>query len=550
MSCSSSVRPAESISVDTTTVPVVQSPVILPGQSATSPPSQGLKGISGKVCHICEEGGDNSDKAEGTAEDVELAVDAARKALSRNKGKDCPKDTGAFRAKDLRAIAAKVLERKSELARLEALDCGKPLDEEAWDMDDVAGCFEYYADLAEGLDANKKVPTNVPMETFKSHVRKEPIGVVGLITPWNYPLLIAIWKVAPALVAGCAAILKPSDSTSIEVGLPPCVINIVTGLGPEAGALLAAHPHVDKISFIGSTATGSRIMIAASQLVKPVTLELGGKSPIVIFEDTNLDKAAKWTMLLFLDKWSNVQCNISTYCTQKFLQRLVSWVKNVKVSDLEEGCRLVPVISGGQYQHCLTRTISRKDLFSLGLVFRDLFSNHKASVELQGIKGMWSLRASTDDPYITFLVGINLGGEQKKLDILSHDVFVKALVSGGRTSNLVKGRGRRSNFCGSSVAWKDDGSLVLIFSLTGSNDQDGHLSAGRNGVKRLRTVRHPNIISFLQSTEDDIFDGATPKHTTYIVTEPVMALSEMIKELGLEGHAWKALLDAAGVIKD
>ncbi|XP_026378038.1 betaine aldehyde dehydrogenase 2, mitochondrial-like [Papaver somniferum] len=362
--------------------------------------NQGLKDISGKVCHICEEGGDNSnfvvsDKAAGTAEDVDLAVDVASKTLSRNKRKDWPKATGAFRAKCLRAIAAKVLERKSELARLEALYYGKPLDEAAWDMDDVAGCFEYHADLAEGLDAKIKVHVNVPMETFKSHVRKEPIGVLGMINPWNYPLLMAIWKVAPSLTAGCAAILKPSKLTSItcselgdicrEVGLPPCVLNIVTGLGPESGALLAAHPYVDKISFTGSTATGSRMMTAASQLVKPVTLELGGKSPIVIFEDTNLDKAAEWTM--FGCFWTNGQmCSaisrliVHENIAEKFLQRLVSWVKKVKVSDpMEEGCMLGPVVSGGQ-----------------------------ASVELQGIKGMWSLRVSTDDPYITFLVSINL----------------------------------------------------------------------------------------------------------------------------------------------
>ncbi|KAI3901661.1 hypothetical protein MKW92_053498, partial [Papaver armeniacum] len=141
-----------------------------------------------------------------------------------------------------------------------------------------------------------------------------------------------------------------------EVGLPPGVLNIVTGLGPEAGAPLAAHPHVDKISFTGSTATGSRIMTAASQLVKPVTLELGGKSPIVIFEDTDLDKAAEWTM--FGCFWTNGQmCSATSRLivheniAEEFLQRLVSWVKKVKVSDpMEEGCRLGPVVSGGQYE--------------------------------------------------------------------------------------------------------------------------------------------------------------------------------------------------------
>ncbi|MBA0732214.1 hypothetical protein Gogos_016319, partial [Gossypium gossypioides] len=290
-----------------------------------------------------------------TAEDVELAVAAARRALSRNKGKDWAIAPGAVRAKYLRAIAAKVTERKTELAKLEAIDCGKPLDEAVWDIEDVAGCFEYYADLAEGLDAKQKAPVSLPMETFKSYVLKEPIGVVGLITPWNYPLLMATWKVAPSLAAGCTAILKPSE----EVGLPPGVLNILTGLGPEAGAPLASHPDVDKIAFTGSSATGSKIMAAAAQMVKPVSLELGGKSPIIVFEDVDLDKAAEWTA--FGCFWTNGQiCSATSRLivheniAREFLDRLVKWTKNIKISDpFEEGCRLGPVVSGGQYEKVL-----------------------------------------------------------------------------------------------------------------------------------------------------------------------------------------------------
>ncbi|PIA62274.1 hypothetical protein AQUCO_00200337v1 [Aquilegia coerulea] len=301
-----------------------------------------------------------------TIEDVEIAVAAARKALSRNKGQDWASASGAHRAKYLRAIAAKITERKADLAKFEAIDCGKPLDEAAWDIDDVAGCFEYYAELAEGLDAKQKAPIPIPMDTFKTHVLREPIGVVGLITPWNYPLLMATWKVAPALAAGCAAILKPSELSSVtcleladvckEVGLPPGVLNILTGLGPEAGAPLASHPHVDKIAFTGSTATGSKIMTAAAQMVKPVSLELGGKSPIVVFEDVDLDKAAEWTA--FGCFWTNGQiCSATSRLlihediADEFLQKLASWTKNIKISDpLEEGCRLGPVVSGGQYE--------------------------------------------------------------------------------------------------------------------------------------------------------------------------------------------------------
>ncbi|KAI3454559.1 hypothetical protein Pfo_011222 [Paulownia fortunei] len=317
------------------------------------------------------------DIAAATAEDVNIAVEAARNALIRHGGKDWASATGAHRAKYLRAIAAKITEKKSELAKLEAIDCGKPLEEAAWDIDDVAGCFEYYADIAEAFDSKKRTLVSLPMETFKCHVLKEPIGVVGLITPWNYPLLMATWKVAPALAAGCTAILKPSELASItclelaevcrEVGLPSGVLNILTGLGPEAGAPLAAHPHVDKIAFTGSSATGVKIMTAAAQLVKPVTLELGGKSPIVVFEDVDLDKAAEWT--LFGCFWTNGQiCSATSRLlvhesiAEAFLDKLVKWCENIKISDpLEEGCRLGPIVSSGQYEKVMKFISTAKD---------------------------------------------------------------------------------------------------------------------------------------------------------------------------------------------
>ncbi|KAK8448956.1 hypothetical protein SEVIR_7G135300v4 [Setaria viridis] len=150
-----------------------------------------------------------------TAEDVEIAVAAARDAFSRDGGRHWSRSPGAVRAKFLRAIAAKIKDRKSDLALLETLDSGKPLDETVADMDDVAACFEYYADLAEALDGKQHSPIPLPMENFKSYILKEPIGVVGLITPWNYPLLMATWKVAPSLAAGCTAVLKPSELASL-----------------------------------------------------------------------------------------------------------------------------------------------------------------------------------------------------------------------------------------------------------------------------------------------------------------------------------------------
>ncbi|KAJ8753541.1 hypothetical protein K2173_022782 [Erythroxylum novogranatense] len=301
-----------------------------------------------------------------TKEDVEIAVEAARTAFYRNKGKDWAFASGAYRAKYLRAIAAKVAEKKIELAKLEIIDCGKPYIEAVADIEDVSVCFEFYADLAEKLDAKEKTPVSLPYPGFKSYVLKEPLGVVGLITPWNYPLLMATWKVAPALAAGCTAILKPSELASVtclelaevcrEVGLPPGVLNILTGLGAEAGAPLVSHPNVDKIAFTGSAATGTKIMASAAQLIKPVSMELGGKSPLIVFEDVDIDKAVEWAM--FGCFWTNGQiCSATSRLllhesiASEFIDRLVQWTKNIKISDpLEEDCKLGPLVSRSQYE--------------------------------------------------------------------------------------------------------------------------------------------------------------------------------------------------------
>ncbi|CAN1179819.1 Aminoaldehyde dehydrogenase ALDH10A8, chloroplastic [Linum perenne] len=299
-----------------------------------------------------------------TAEDVEIAVEAARRAFNRNKGKDWAFASSASRAKYLRSIAAKIKEKKPLLAKLESIDSGKPYDEAAADMDDVAGCFEYYADMAEGLDSKQKTPVSLPMETFRSYVLKEPIGVVAMITPWNYPLLMATWKVAPALAAGCTVILKPSELASLtclelaeicqEVGLPSGVLNILTGLGTEAGAPLAAHPNVDKIAFTGSLATGSRVMTAAAQLVKPVSMELGGKSPIIVFEDVDLDKVPGSPFMCIHGLIIYTKLSSQESIAAELLDRIVQWTKNIKISDpFEEGCRLGPVVSAGQYEKVL-----------------------------------------------------------------------------------------------------------------------------------------------------------------------------------------------------
>ncbi|CAL2250381.1 unnamed protein product [Prunus armeniaca] len=181
---------------------------------------------------------------------------------------------------------------------------------------------------------------------------------------------MATWKVAPALAAGCTAILKPSELASVtclelaeicrQGGLPSGVLNVVTGSGSVAGAPMSSHRHVDKIAFTGSTATGIKVMTAAAQLIKPVSLELGGKSPIVVFEDADLDTAAEWT--IFGCFFTNGQiCSATSRLlvhesiAAEFLEKLVDWSKNIKISDpMEEGCRLGAIISEGQYERIMS----------------------------------------------------------------------------------------------------------------------------------------------------------------------------------------------------
>ena len=302
--------------------------------------------------------------ARGSVADVDDAVQSARKGFATWSTRN-----GRERAKTLRAVADGLRRRRETLARLETTDCGKPLDESAWDVDDAIGCFEYYADRCErvfGERAYAEEVVELPDEDFAGRVRREPLGVIGLITPWNYPLLMATWKVAPALASGCAVVLKPSEEASltcqvlgdvcVEAGLPPGALCVVTGRGDEAGAALCAHRGVDKISFTGSFRTGQTIMRACAQDVKPVSLELGGKSALVIFDDCDLEKAVEWAM--FGCFWTNGQiCSATSRVLvhenirETFLARLKEASEAIPVGDpLAEGCRLGPLASAAQYK--------------------------------------------------------------------------------------------------------------------------------------------------------------------------------------------------------
>lgn len=300
-----------------------------------------------------------------TAPDADNAVQAARRAFDHG---PWPRLSGAERATVLRAIAQGIRARLPELARMEVIDNGKPLPEAEWDLGDAAGCFDYYAGLAEELDGEAEQVT-LPDARFTSRVLREPVGVAAAIIPWNYPLLMASWKVAPALAAGCTMVLKPSEHTSLTAlelgrivegaGLPPGVLNIVTGLGAEVGQALVDHPGVDKIAFTGSVPTGARLMAAAAREVKNISLELGGKSPFVVFADSDIEKAVEWIMFGIFWNQGQVCSATSRVLVERslyapLLERLVAEAEKIAIGNgLEPGTLLGPLVNEAQYHKVL-----------------------------------------------------------------------------------------------------------------------------------------------------------------------------------------------------
>ena len=240
-----------------------------------------------------------ADVAEADAADIDVAVQAARRAFDSG---DWPAMSAAKRGRLLWTIADKLQERAEIITRLETLNNGKPIFEAQIDLKQAIDVFRYYAGWCDKIHG-ETIP--VAGGDFV-YTRREPIGVVGAIIPWNFPLLMVSWKVAPALACGNTVVLKPAEQTPLtalefadiarEAGVPPGVLNIVPGYGPTAGRALVEHPQVDKISFTGSTEVGREIARRAADTLKRVTLELGGKSANVVFADADLDAAMRGTL--------------------------------------------------------------------------------------------------------------------------------------------------------------------------------------------------------------------------------------------------------------
>jgi betaine-aldehyde dehydrogenase len=291
------------------------------------------------------------------AADVDRAVRAARAAFDEGPWKDA---TAQDRGRVLFKLAEIVRSRTDELADLEARNTGKPIVEAEFDIGDVATCFEYYGGLATKIHGDViPVPDNA-----MSLALREPIGVAGQIIPWNYPLMMAAWKLAPAICAGCTTVLKPAEQTPLtalelassfaDAGLPPGVVNVVTGAG-QTGAAIVEHPDVDTIAFTGSAEVGKTIMRAAAATLKKISLELGGKSPNVFFADADFEAAVEGALFgVFINQGevcsagSRILVQRSIY--KPFVDAMVEKARTIKIgAPLDRDTKMGPLVSREQF---------------------------------------------------------------------------------------------------------------------------------------------------------------------------------------------------------
>ena len=300
---------------------------------------------------------------DANADDVNRAVAAAKAAFEDGPWATI---TAQERGRILFRLAEKVRQNQPMLAELECCNSGKPIVEAEFDINDVATCFEYYGGLATKVVGYvNPVPDNAMSLSLK-----EPMGVAGQIVPWNYPLTMAAWKLAPALAAGCTCVLKPAEQTPLtvlevakwfdEIGLPKGVVNIVTGFGETCGSPLVKHPDVNKIAFTGSAAVGKIIVKEAADTVKRVTLELGGKSPNIFFADADFEAAIDGALFgVFVNQGevcsagSRILVQKSIY--KKFVDAMAEKAKTIKVGrPLERETKMGALVSKEQYDRVLS----------------------------------------------------------------------------------------------------------------------------------------------------------------------------------------------------
>jgi len=295
---------------------------------------------------------------EANASDVDRAVAAAKAAFQEG---PWPSTTAQERGRVLFRLAEKIRQNTVMLAELETRNTGKPIVEAEFDVSDAATCFEYYGGMATKIVGSvNPVPDNAVSFTLK-----EPVGIAGQIIPWNYPLLMAAWKLAPALAAGCTCVLKPAEQTPLtalelahwfhNVGIPAGVVNIITGFGDTCGSRLVKHPSVDKIAFTGSAEVGKIVLKDAADTVKRVTLELGGKSPNIFFADADFEAAIDGALFgVFINQGQVCSAGSRIFVQRpiykKFVEAMTEKTKKITLgAPLERTTKMGPLVSKDQH---------------------------------------------------------------------------------------------------------------------------------------------------------------------------------------------------------
>src|SRR5699024_2588997 len=296
--------------------------------------------------------------------DVDKAVQAAKKAFETGPWKEM---SAADRASLMYRLAELIKQHERQLAEIDALNNGKPIHEvQGNDIPNAVGQFQYFAGWT-----TKNVGQTIPVSgNFLNYTKHEPVGVVGQIIPWNFPLMMAAWKIAPALATGCTVVLKPAEQTPLsalylaklikEAGFPDGVVNIVPGFGMPAGNALVKHPDVNKVAFTGSTAVGKSIMKEAANTMKRVTLELGGKSPNIVFPDADLKKAIPGVFSAIManqgevcSAGSRVYIHESVY--EDVIKELEAYAKNVKQGPgIDPETEMGPLVSRKQQERVIS----------------------------------------------------------------------------------------------------------------------------------------------------------------------------------------------------
>lgn len=307
--------------------------------------------------------------AKGNADDVDLAVDAANEAF-----KTWRYEAPIVRSKLLNKLADLIEQKTEELAQIITLDNGKPLLYARHECQGAINILRYFAGFATKVEGRTVPVSAAPTGNFLNYTLRDPVGVCGLIVPWNFPLTMCIWKLAPAMAVGCTAILKPADQTPLiairliqlfeEAGFPKGVVNLVTGSGREVGEPLSSHMKVNKVAFTGSTNVGKSIAQQATSNMKRVTLELGGKSPNIILPDADIDKAvAGAASAIFYNQGQVCTAGSRLYVHETILDEVLAKLKitaeSMTIADgLDEASTMGPLVSARQYE-TVTRYIER-----------------------------------------------------------------------------------------------------------------------------------------------------------------------------------------------